>query len=61
MTAPRSGLHPFDPDPAEREPHLVMTVPSGDCVSLPAALAESVAQGLERHAAMMRALSGQLA
>lgn len=41
----------------DRNPHLSLVSPSGDSTTLSADLAETVAQGLERHAAMMRALS----
>jgi len=41
----------------DRMPHLSLVSPDGDSTPLTADLAETVAQGLERHAAMMRALS----
>jgi hypothetical protein len=41
----------------DRSVHLALVSPSGDSTVLTADLAETVAQGLERHAAMMRALS----
>jgi len=41
----------------DRNPHLSLVSPSGESTTLSADLAETVAQGLERHAAMMRALS----
>jgi hypothetical protein len=48
--------YPFSLDD-DRSPHLSLSSPSGDSTVLTADLAETVAQGLERHAAMMRALS----
>jgi hypothetical protein len=52
---------PFSEKPAERTPYVSLQATSGDCTPLTASLAESVAAGLERHAAMLRALTGQLA
>lgn len=54
----RLAAWPWDSDPEERNPHLVLTDPSGECVSLPAALAESVARGIEQTAAALRSLAG---
>jgi hypothetical protein len=52
---------PFSQNPAERTAYVSLMATSGDCTPLNASLAESVAAGLERHAAMLRALTGQLA
>jgi hypothetical protein len=52
---------PFSEKPAERAPYLSLVSSNGDCMPLDAALAESVAVGLEAHAQRVRALTGLLA
>lgn len=51
------ACYPFSSD-EDRTPYLALVSPSGESTPLTADLAETVAQGLERHAAMMRALAG---
>jgi hypothetical protein len=57
----RLAQWPFSEVEAERSPYLMLSSAAGTCTPLDATLAESVAAGLEAHAARLRAMSGQLA